>query len=96
MQLLKNHYGELTAQHVIEACATIDTIIQKPNPTGLTETFQLVKSILAVQIKKSHSTTGTRIEQDNDFLTCIELFASAIDTHPTQSELTTGLKDCLG
>lgn len=88
ISLLEKHYGELTALQIIETCATIDTVTQKPNQNGLAETLQLVKSILAVQIKKSHSSTGIRIEQDNDYLTCTELFATAIDTQPTQSEST--------
>ena len=63
-----NHYGNFTDQQVIDECATLTSITQPPARNGLAETLQLIKSILAVQIKRSHNNTGLRIHQDNDYL----------------------------
>jgi hypothetical protein len=63
--------------------------LPKPSPKlgkdTIPENINLVTSIIASQIKQTHNTANIRLEQENDFLTCIELFNKALGTEPSDS-----------
>jgi hypothetical protein len=52
------------------------------------ESSRLIESLIAVQVKKNILSTSVKMEQDDDFLTCIEFFQQGIDTTPTDSQKT--------
>lgn len=85
--IIDNKYQGPTPHEIITACEAVPEITTPINHIGLTETHNLITGILAVQIKKNHNTTGLRIEHEKDFLTCIELFSSAIDTKPDPQDM---------
>jgi hypothetical protein len=73
---------------------SVTCVNQLPNklahsPTLSVETtINVVKGIIAVNIKKSQAITVSRIDFENDFLMCIEVFSSAIDAIPQNEDQT--------
>jgi hypothetical protein len=58
-------------------------LAKQRNPSAqLIESIKLITGIIAIHIKKN-STTGPRIEQENDFLICVEVFAEGLGLTPS-------------
>lgn len=77
-KLIFDHY-------LIDSITDLRTRIlaKQRNPSAqLIESIKLITGIIATHIKKN-STTGPRIEQENDFLICVEVFAEGLGLTPS-------------
>jgi hypothetical protein len=81
------HYGGLNPAQIIDATSKIQPAIKQPNISTLSESLQLIQGTFSVTIKKQHTVSAVKIDQENDFLICVEIFAKAIDTQPDPAEV---------
>lgn len=85
--IVNNQYGNLTSQQLITATEQVPEVLRPINPAIIKEEHQLIQGIISVSIKRNNSLSSLRIDQENDFLICVELFSRAIDTYPDDSDV---------
>jgi hypothetical protein len=85
---LNAKFGNLTPAEIITITERTTPLIKLPNSSTINESLKLIQGVIAVSIKKGYNIGGTRVDQDSDFLMCVELFRDAIDTAPDESYAT--------
>jgi len=80
--LIQEKFGVITPQVFRDTCQGISPRLLLPNTDIIPELLNLVAAVIAVNIKRNHTAGGERIEYENDFLVCIEVFADALHSQP--------------
>jgi hypothetical protein len=81
-QLLIQQWGTPTLNDIQDIITNLPERVTSISTDIIPETLNLVVSNIASQIKQNHNSSNIRLEYENDFLICIELFNDALNTNP--------------
>lgn len=83
---IEDHYGRTDIEDLQVKLQSVTPPMQPLMETTLPELLRVLTGIFLIYIKREFTTTE-RVDHDRDYLMCIEVFASALDTLPKNDEL---------